>query len=362
MINQKSKGFTLIELLAVIAIIGILAALVTVGAPRVLEKARIADVESDFNNLRIALASYAADFGSYPPGYGYRRLTNAQVLDEDVDGDGEADGIDPFAFPYDTTIADARYFYLDNYMVNLGMFKSFDLYDKFNYDSHDANMTDTIEFLEYAPVGRPDPANPTQYIGFSPVRFLGNGVNNDGETTRMEAEQGPYIYIPVNALQAKRFFQYCMAGYTFYQDSNPSLALDYAFARIFDFDDSTTPLGQTGQPRSISQRYLANLSFPPPKYDAFVLVSVGPNLNVSGLLPTPLPDQHPSEILDAYHIMGLRAYFLATRDINLNNRLDFDFRARTRQNENSSAFELNGLGLMPDGSGAEGPLIYQQGG
>jgi len=353
MMNQKNKGFTLIELLAVIAIIGILAALVTVGAPRVLEKARIADVQSDFNNIRNALATYYADFGSYPPGYGYRRLTNDQVEAEDIDGDGTPEGVDPYQVPYDTSIADARYFYLDNYMVSVGMFKSFDLYDRFNIDSHDANRDDKIQFMEYRPVGKPDPANPLQFIGFSLERYRGNAVNNQGETNRMEVEQGPYIYIAVNALQAKRFLQYCMAGYA--ETGN----LDYAFGRIFDFEDPLVPAGQT---RAIGDRYLGRMEFPPPKYDAFVLISVGPNLNVSGLLPTPLPGQHPSDILDAYHILGLRAYFLATRDINLNDRLDFDFRARTRQNENSSAFDEPGLGLMPDGSGEEGPLIYVQGG
>lgn len=332
MLKQKNAGFTLIELLAVIAIIGILAALVTVAAPRAIEKARITDVESDFNNIRTALATYYSDHNSYPPGYGYRRLTDAQIT---------ALGGDPLAVPYDTSIPDAQLFFLDNYMERIGQFKAFDLYDRFNNDSHDANQNEAIQFLEYQPVGRPDPANPLQYIGQSNARYTGS--NNVDEVGRMLNEQGPYIYIPVDTRQAKRYLQYCNAGF------NDSGDLAYLNAGFYDPAD-----GGAGS------RYLGNLSYPPPRYDAFVLISVGPAQHVNGLLPTPLPGQHPSDSLDAYHIMGLRAYFLATRDQNVNGLLDFDFRARTRQNENMSAFDPARLGLMPDGTGAQGPLIYVQ--
>ncbi len=338
---QKSAGFTLIELLAVIAIIAILAGLIGVAAPRALEKARITDVENDFNQIRTALTSYAADFGGYPPRYGYRRLSNEQLAEL---------GVDPYASPYDASIPDSDYFFLDNYMERIGLFKSFDLYDRFNNDTHDANLNDTIQFLEYDPVGRPDPVNPSQYSGFSNERFVGG--NNSDEVTRMLREQGPYIYIPVYSNNAKRFWQYCMAGY------DVTGNLDYAYGRILDFADPTT---QPGKSDTIAERYLSSLQFPPPKYDAFVLISVGPTQNVNGLLPTPLTGQHPSDILDAYHILGLRAYFLATRDINRNNQLDFDFRARTRQNENSTVFDDPDLALMPDGTGAQGPMIYVQG-
>lgn len=339
--NQTIAGFTLIELLAVIAIIAILAGLIGVAAPRALERARITDVENDFNQIRTSLATYVADFGSYPPGYGYRRMTDEQLTDA---------GVDPYAVPYDTTFTDSELFFLDNYMQRIGQFKTFDLYDRFKFDSHDANMSDTIEFLEYLPVGQESLTSPGQYTGFSGARYVGSG--NSGEVGRMLNEQGPYIYIGVDSTQAKRYRQYCFAGY---QETGN---LDYANGEIFDFTDSTTPSG--GRP--IGPRYLGGLQFPPPKYDAFVLISVGPGGNTNGILPTPLPGQHPSDTLDAYHILGLRAYFLATRDINQNGKLDFDFRARTRQNENSSVFNDAQLGLMPDGTGAQGPMIFVQGG
>ncbi len=337
--KQNSTGFTLVELLAVIAIISILAGLIGVAAPRALEKARITDVENDFNQIRTALTSYAADFGGYPPAYGYRKLTNAQLT---------ALSVDPFASPYDNSIPDTDYFFLENYMQRIGLFKSFDLYDRFNNDSHDANQNDLIQFLEYQPVGVEDTVNPGQFTGFSNERFVAG--NNSGEVSRMLQEQGPYVYIPVFSTNAKRFWQYCRAGY------EATGNIDYAYGRILDFADPTVHDG-----RVISERYLSSITFPPPKYDAFVLISVGPAQNVNGLLPVPIAGQAPSDILDAYHILGLRAYYLASRDFNRNNQLDFDFRARTRQNENASAFDDPALGNMPDGTGAQGPMIYVQG-
>jgi prepilin-type N-terminal cleavage/methylation domain-containing protein len=338
--NTTNAGFTLIELLVVIGIIAILAGLIGVAAPRALERARITDVENDFTQLRTALSVYYADTGSYPPGYGYRRieLDNRTLAGE---------SINPFAIPYDKTYSDSQLFYLGNYMEQIGQFKAFDLYDRFNNNSHDASGNGGIEYLEYQPVGKEDLVNPGQYTGFSGNRYDTN--NNSGEAQRMLGEQGPYIYIPVDSTQAKRYRQYCLAGW------QATGNIDYANAQVFDFSDSTIVDG-----RAIGERYLANLSFPPPKYDAFVLVSVGPVQNVNGILPTPLSGQYPEDILDAYHILGLRAYFLATRDINNNGKLDFDFRARTRQNENSTAFDNTDLGKLPDGTGAQGPMIFVQ--
>src|SRR5690606_14496203 len=65
--TQQRGGFTLIELLTVIAIISILFGLVAVAAPRVLEKAKIADTENQASQLRTSLATYQTTHGSLPP-------------------------------------------------------------------------------------------------------------------------------------------------------------------------------------------------------------------------------------------------------------------------------------------------------
>jgi len=64
--NRKNKGFTLLELLVVVAIIGILSAilLVTFSGPR--EKSRDAKRVSDIKQMKNALELYFADYGEYP--------------------------------------------------------------------------------------------------------------------------------------------------------------------------------------------------------------------------------------------------------------------------------------------------------
>ena len=63
---MKTRGFTLIELLVVIAIIGLLASIVVASLSSVQTRARDARRIEDVDQLRKALALYAADFGLYP--------------------------------------------------------------------------------------------------------------------------------------------------------------------------------------------------------------------------------------------------------------------------------------------------------
>ena len=43
---------------------------------------------------------------------------------------------------------------------------------------------------------------------------------------------------------------------------------------------------------------------------------------------------------NVYHITALRAYFLATRDLNANGKLDFDFSARTKEGEGKLTYTV----------------------
>jgi len=64
--SEPVKGFTLIELLIVVAIIGILAALLMTNFIGVRQRARDAQRKSDVRQLQSALELYRSDTGSYP--------------------------------------------------------------------------------------------------------------------------------------------------------------------------------------------------------------------------------------------------------------------------------------------------------
>ncbi len=65
-INKLQKGFTLVELLIVIAIIGVLAALLMSNFIGVRQRARDAQRKGDLESIRHALELYRADQGVYP--------------------------------------------------------------------------------------------------------------------------------------------------------------------------------------------------------------------------------------------------------------------------------------------------------
>ncbi|HSQ88647.1 type II secretion system protein [Romboutsia sp.] len=68
MLNKKknNKGFTLVELLVVIAIIGILAVVAVPALLKNINKAKVADVESDYSSIKSAVLSYYADKNEMP--------------------------------------------------------------------------------------------------------------------------------------------------------------------------------------------------------------------------------------------------------------------------------------------------------
>jgi len=64
--RRRARGFTLVELMVVIAIIGLLAAVVTVNVIGQMEDARKTKVMTDMENIEKALNLYKINVGTYP--------------------------------------------------------------------------------------------------------------------------------------------------------------------------------------------------------------------------------------------------------------------------------------------------------
>lgn len=73
-------GFTLVELLVVLAIIGLVAALVAPQVLRYLGSARVSTTQAQLNNIGSALELYYLDTGTYPsPDLGLDALVSARA-------------------------------------------------------------------------------------------------------------------------------------------------------------------------------------------------------------------------------------------------------------------------------------------
>lgn len=328
--QRIQRGFTLIELLTVIAIIALLAGMTAAILPRVLEKAKLSSLDNDILQIRTGLVSYFADHkDSFPPAYGYIKW---EAKDKPV-----------------PAVSD---YLMEPYMSAIGMYNEPKLLDRFS-DSFDGNRDGKIDLLEFMPIGIKNPIKDT--VQFKPDNGIYGIHNVDyaevlGAISKGGAKR-PFYYVPVNLAQFKKAREYFV---TTGKDDSQGVA----DAGAWNFAD---------------QRISA-LRFPPAKYDAFVLVSVGPSANTFGVVA---PDDSvkflnmPSGLTqrDYHHILCLCSYFRATRDLDNNLQgdglLDYDFRARTTGGQAKNPdnklpdFKWEGNGKVYRFENGAGPLIMK---
>lgn len=273
--QSTERGFTLIELLTVIAIIGILAAMVTAGVGRALEKAKITDCENTLRQLETSLVAYYTEHNSYPPAYGYlNKLAFNEVPAEhrpnlEPTNDGPS-SIDPSLYR-----SDKDYFDHESWMYKLGIHGNKSLYDPFALVSTDTDYDNIISRFEYFPASGKD-----DKIATSPdIRDV----------------QRPMIYIPINQRQFRRV------------------------KKIWD---------ENGGFPDFYNSKLAEMVFPPASYDAFILVSVGVVTNTQGLIfdfGTEYMDLDEASYWPSYHahVAGMATYYILTRDLNGDDFKDF---------------------------------------
>ena len=344
---KPAHGFTLIELLTVIAIIGILASFLAIGLPRAIESAKIAKLENNFLQIRNILTEYYVDHGTYPPAYGYLDR-DAVVFLRRVGGERAVDIADlsfaalnqfqtgnPFGLA-----SPLRPVYTRPWMDFMGHHNNEDLYDNFSI-AHDTDRDGDISRLEYAPFGTIDNNQNFDfpYPLYDPNNVAGK-LRNDLQRQLDSSGPRPLMYFPVNKRQIRKVS-----------------SVWYDFARSNNDPDNPRP----NDAKSVNRR-LGEMRFPPPTYDAYVLISVGPSANTWGMIyefASPLMDQARYAPAYYYHILGMATYFMATRDAENrgegDGELDFEFRARTRRGQTDSA-----ANYLPDpaGGNAYGPMIF----
>lgn len=343
-LSKSRQGFTLIELLTVIAIIGILAGLIAAGLPRALMAAKKARLENTFLQIRNILTEYMVDHGTFPPAYGYLDRDAVKFISSEGGNIASMSFAElqdlqtgnPFGLP-----TPLRPVYTRPWMAFVGKHNIEDLYDDFSV-AYNTDRDDDISRLEYAPFGRIRDAASQSYNFPTAIYHPDNvytSLTGDLQRQFDSQDRRPIIYIPVNKRQVLKVAR---VWFNFAQDSaNP---------------DNPRPNDAEEVNRTLSQ-----MAFPPPSYDAYVLISVGPNINTGGIIydfAGPLLDQIEYSPAYYYHVLGMATYFMATRDAERrgegDGELDFDYTARTTRGQVDSP----GNYLPGPNRNAPGPIIF----
>lgn len=306
-------GFTLIELLTVIAIIAILASISLVAIPQYLEKAKIVKTETNMQSAVKALSEIAArsdNTGGFPPAYGFIKAESREVAA------GSLTDADHVLIPYTVPAGihgDTGVFQVPGFAQN-----------------YDNNGDRALGLMEYLPLGQRDPAT-TSYT-FSNELYTGSnfpmsGAVNEVQTQLQPTEGRPFVYVPFNSRQLATAQKYWI-----------------------DNGEADEPVGGASFPANTAPALQGRMFFPPSQYDGFVLIGNGVGGTDGGLTAIQAPGTPGTdyEARHVYHVLALRIAFLATRDLDGDQQLDYDYRAR--KGSVSAA-------ILPDGTRGYGAFI-----
>jgi prepilin-type N-terminal cleavage/methylation domain-containing protein len=303
----RRAGFTLIELLTVIAIIAILAGLTAVAVPQYLAKAQETKTKANMSNVVQAIAAKSTEVENvrgYPPAYGYVRHQEDQP-EPPLNNDD---------------------YVLEPYTARVGIHGAEDVYQvgRFLREGHDLDGNGTLSLFEYQPVGERDVA--TGNINWSDELYTGSNTpltpGGMDEVAEQFTRTPPYVYVPFNRRQLDAVRRYWIEN-------------GDEFGESLDQD---------------APQLAGRLFFPPSQYDGFVLIGNGPGGNNGGVVtpnpPAPVGGGYDTSYV--YHIHALRIAFLATRDLNDDRLLDFNYEDRKQSND---------VMILPDGTNGFGAFI-----
>ncbi len=260
--------------------------------------------KSGVDRVCAALQQYRAEHGTFPAAYGFIRRD--------------------MAHRDHNRVSERDYYHLQSYTAALALYEEGAFNDP-HATSGDANGDGRISLLEFVPTE-----------GES-RRYLGKGFDEAVRKIKA-ASTRPLIYAPVNLAQFEKAKAFWLSRGEFRAESWNN-----------------------------SHPILRGMQFTPPVYDACVLISVGPGGSTGGVAaPEMVRGRQRNgrwDLRTVYHIAALRAYFLATRDLNENGLPDLEYNARTQQGEGALTYTVNGKPVdnkLPDPANpdGDGPLVW----
>jgi prepilin-type N-terminal cleavage/methylation domain-containing protein len=314
-VNHRARrmGFTLIELLTVIAIIAVLASISLVAIPQYLEKAKIVQTEANMQSAVKGLSEFAArsdNTGGFPPAYGFIKAESREVAA------GALTDADHVLIPYTVPIG----IHGDTGVFQVARFAQ----------SYDNNRDKALSLMEYSPIGQLDPST-TSYT-FSADLYTGSNNPMSGPVNEVQEQLAlgdgrPFVYVPFNSRQLATARKYWI-----------------------DNGEADEPVGGASFPANTDPALQGRMFFPPSQYDGFVLIGNGVGGTDGGLTAIQAPGTPGTdyEARHIYHVLALRIAFLATRDLDGDQRRDYDY--RDRKNADNPA-------ILPDGTRGYGAFI-----